>query len=71
MHWLHPDEEVGRGADMFDVEGFGADYAYTVDGGELGSIEYENFNAAGVKIKINGRGIHPGEAKGKMVNSFM
>ncbi len=65
-----PDEEVGRGADMFDVKGFGADYAYTVDGGELGSIEYENFNAAGVKIKINGRGIHPGEAKGKMVNSI-
>ena len=65
-----PDEEVGRGADMFDVEGFGADYAYTVDGGELGSIEYENSNAAGVKIKINGRGIHPGEAKGKMVNSI-
>ncbi len=65
-----PDEEVGKGADMFDVEGFGADYAYTVDGGELGSIEYENFNASGVKIKINGRGIHPGEAKGKMVNSI-
>lgn len=65
-----PDEEVGKGADMFDVEGFGADYAYTVDEGPLGPIEYENFNAAGVKIKINGRGIHPGEAKGKMVNSI-
>ena len=65
-----PDEEVGRGSDMFDVKGFGADYAYTVDGGELGEIEYENFNAASAKIVVNGRGIHPGNAKDKMINSI-
>lgn len=64
-----PDEEVGRGADEFDVDGFGADYAYTVDGGEVGGIEYENFNAAGATVTIKGLSIHPGSAKGKMVNA--
>ena len=64
-----PDEEVGRGADLFDVPGFGADYAYTVDGGTLGEIEYENFNAAGAKVIVHGLNIHPGSAKDKMVNS--
>ncbi len=64
-----PDEEIGRGADRFDVAGFGADYAYTVDGGTLGEIEYENFNAAGAKVEFRGLNIHPGSAKGKMVNS--
>ncbi len=64
-----PDEEIGRGADLFDVAGFGADYAYTVDGGKLGELEYENFNAAGAKITVSGRNIHPGSAKNKMINS--
>ena len=64
-----PDEEIGRGADKFDVEGFGADYAYTADGGTVGELEYENFNAAGAKIVFTGRNIHPGSAKNKMVNS--
>ena len=64
-----PDEEIGRGADLFDVEGFGADYAYTLDGGGLGEIEYENFNAASAVVKVHGRAIHPGSAKGKMVNA--
>lgn len=64
-----PDEEIGRGADLFDVEGFGADYAYTVDGGKLGELEYENFNAAGAKVTVHGLNIHPGAAKDKMVNS--
>ena len=64
-----PDEEVGRGADEFDVDGFAADYAYTVDGGELGGIEYENFNAAGATVTIKGRSIHPGSAKNKMINA--
>lgn len=64
-----PDEEIGRGADHFDVEGFGADYAYTVDGGAIGEIEYENFNAASAKIDINGVSIHPGSAKDKMINA--
>lgn len=64
-----PDEEVGRGADEFDVDGFGADYAYTVDGGEVGGIEYENFNAAGATVTVKGLSIHPGSAKGKMVNA--
>ena len=64
-----PDEEIGRGADLFDVKKFGADYAYTVDGGALGEIEYENFNAAGAVVKFSGRNIHPGSAKDKMVNS--
>ena len=63
------DEEVGRGIEYFDVEGFGMDYAYTVDGGVLGEIEYENFNAAAVKIHIKGRDIHPGYAKGIMINA--
>ena len=64
-----PDEEIGRGADLFDVKGFGADYAYTVDGGAVGEMEYENFNAAGAKVVFHGRNIHPGSAKNKMVNS--
>ena len=64
-----PDEEIGRGADLFDVAGFGADYAYTADGGTIGEIEYENFNAAGVKAEFFGLNIHPGSAKDKMVNS--
>ena len=64
-----PDEEIGRGADLFDVKGFGADYAYTADGGAIGEIEYENFNAAGAKVEFNGLNIHPGSAKDKMVNS--
>lgn len=64
-----PDEEIGRGADAFDIEGFGAYYAYTVDGGALGELEYENFNAASANIKIHGRSIHPGSAKNKMINA--
>lgn len=64
-----PDEEIGRGADKFDVAGFGADYAYTADGGPVGEIEYENFNAAGAVVTVHGRNIHPGSAKNKMVNS--
>lgn len=64
-----PDEEIGRGANLFNVEKFGAKYAYTIDGGEIGELEYENFNAATATIKINGRNIHPGTAKNKMVNS--
>ena len=64
-----PDEEIGRGADLFNVEKFGADYGYTVDGGGLGELEYENFNAAGACVVINGLNIHPGSAKDKMVNS--
>ncbi len=64
-----PDEEIGRGADKFDVKGFGADYAYTADGGAMGEIEYENFNAAGAKVIVHGLNIHPGSAKDKMVNS--
>jgi len=64
-----PDEEIGRGADLFDVKGFDADYAYTSDGGAIGEIEYENFNAAGAKAVFRGLNIHPGSAKDKMVNS--
>ena len=64
-----PDEEIGRGADRFDVAGFGADYAYTADGGPVGEIEYENFNAASAKAVFRGLNIHPGSAKDKMVNS--
>ena len=64
-----PDEEIGRGADLFDVKGFGADYAYTVDGGALGELEYENFNGASVIATFHGVNIHPGSAKNKMVNS--
>lgn len=66
-----PDEEVGRGADYFDVDLFGADYAYTVDGGMLGELEYENFNAAGAKLHVYGRSVHPGSAKGKMKNAIL
>ncbi|GMA98020.1 peptidase T [Pelosinus sp. IPA-1] len=65
-----PDEEIGRSAELFDVAAFGAEFAYTVDGGELGAIEYENFNAANVNVKIQGRIVHPGTAKGKMVNAL-
>lgn len=65
-----PDEEIGEGADHFDVEKFAADFAYTIDGGKIGELEYENFNAAGVKVVINGRNIHPGNAYGKMINSI-
>ena len=64
-----PDEEIGSGADHFDVKGFGADYAYTADGGPVGEIEYENFNAAGATVVFHGRNIHPGSAKNAMVNS--
>jgi len=64
-----PDEEIGRGADKFPVNSFDADFAYTVDGGELGELEYENFNAAGAKIIVRGRNVHPGTAKNKMLNS--
>lgn len=66
-----PDEEVGRGADFFDVENFGADVAYTVDGGPVGELEYENFNAASGKVDICGRGVHPGSAKGAMINALL
>ena len=65
-----PDEEVGRGVDFFDVRAFGADFAYTVDGGMEGELEYENFNAASAKIDIQGRNVHPGYAKNKMVNAL-
>ncbi len=64
-----PDEEIGRGADRFDIKNFGADYAYTADGGLIGELEYENFNAAGAKVTVHGLNIHPGSAKNKMVNS--
>ena len=66
---FNPDEEIGLGAHKFDVEKFGCEFAYTMDGGELGELEFENFNAAGAKFTINGRNVHPGSAKGKMVNS--
>ncbi len=66
-----PDEEIGSGADGFDVAGFGAAYAYTVDGGDLGDINYESFNAADLKVKFHGRSIHPGSAKGKMMNALL
>lgn len=66
-----PDEEIGEGADHFDVEKFGAEWAYTMDGGELGELEYENFNAASVKISIQGRSVHPGYAKDKMINALL
>src|SRR5690554_5066680 len=65
-----PDEEIGRGAHKFDVEKFGADWAYTMDGSQIGELEYENFNAASAKVRIKGIGVHPGYAKGKMVNSL-
>jgi len=66
-----PDEEIGRGADFFDVEKFNADFAYTVDGGPLGELEYENFNAASAKITVWGRNVHPGSAKNIMINSML
>ncbi|NLL76872.1 MAG: peptidase T [Clostridiales bacterium] len=66
-----PDEEVGAGADYFNVELFAADYAYTVDGGRLGELEYENFNAAGAKVRAHGRSVHPGDAKNKMLNALL
>lgn len=66
-----PDEEVGAGADYFDVALFGADFAYTVDGGRIGELEYENFNAAGAKVSVRGRSVHPGDAKGKMINAIL
>ena len=65
-----PDEEIGRGADKFDVKKFGAKWAYTIDGSEVGELEYENFNAAAAKVKIQGRNVHPGYAKNKMVNAL-
>ena len=65
-----PDEEIGRGADHFDVEKFGAEFAYTVDGGPIGELQYENFNAASARISIQGRNVHPGSAKNKMINSI-
>ncbi|MDX1470329.1 MAG: peptidase T [Flavobacteriaceae bacterium] len=65
-----PDEEIGRGAHKFDVEKFGADWAYTMDGGKIGELEYENFNAASATVTIKGKSVHPGTAKGKMVNSL-
>ena len=66
-----PDEEVGQGADHFDVEKFNADFAYTIDGGAIGELEYENFNAASAKVTIHGRNVHPGYAKDKMINSVL
>lgn len=66
-----PDEEIGRGADLFDVKKFGADWAYTMDGSEVGELEYENFNAAGAKIIFKGKSVHPGYAKGTMINSLL
>lgn len=66
-----PDEEVGQGVDYFDVEGFGADFAYTVDGGPIGELEYENFNAAGAKLIVHGYSVHPGSAKNRMLNAIL
>lgn len=66
-----PDEEIGRGAHKFDVKKFGADWAYTMDGSQIGELEYENFNAAGAKIIFKGKSVHPGYAKGKMINSML
>jgi tripeptide aminopeptidase len=66
-----PDEEIGRGAHKFDVEKFGAEWAYTMDGSQIGELEYENFNAAGAKITCKGKSVHPGYAKGKMINSML
>lgn len=66
-----PDEEIGRGADLFDVKKFGAQWAYTMDGSQIGELEYENFNAAGAKITFKGKSVHPGYAKGKMINSML
>ncbi|MGB3150990.1 MAG: peptidase T [Maribacter sp.] len=66
-----PDEEIGRGAHKFDVSAFGAEWAYTMDGSQIGELEYENFNAAGATLKITGKSVHPGYAKGKMVNAIV
>lgn len=66
-----PDEEIGRGAHKFDVKKFGADWAYTMDGSQIGELEYENFNAAGAKVIFRGKSVHPGYAKGKMINSML
>lgn len=66
-----PDEEIGRGAHHFDVDKFGAEWAYTMDGSQVGELEYENFNAAGAKITFKGKSVHPGYAKGKMINSML
>jgi tripeptide aminopeptidase len=66
-----PDEEIGRGADLFDVKKFGADWAYTMDGSQIGELEFENFNAASAKITCKGKSVHPGYAKGKMINSML
>ncbi|MDG3583381.1 peptidase T [Galbibacter pacificus] len=65
-----PDEEIGRGAHKFDVKKFGAEWAYTMDGSQVGELEYENFNAAGVKVTVKGKSVHPGYAKGKMINAI-
>ena len=66
-----PDEEIGRGAHKFDVKAFNADWAYTMDGSQIGELEYENFNAASAVVKVNGKIVHPGYAKGKMINSML
>lgn len=66
-----PDEEIGRGADLFDVEKFGADFAYTIDGGPIAELEYENFNAATAKIHIEGKSVHPGSAKNVLINALL
>ena len=68
---FNPDEEIGRGAHHFDVEKFGCEWAYTMDGGDIGQLEYENFNAAGAKVHIKGLSVHPGYAKGRMVNASL
>lgn len=68
---ITPDEEIGRGADLFDVKKFGADFAYTIDGGPVGELEYENFNAASVDIHIEGKSVHPGSAKNVLVNALL
>ena len=68
--WFTPDEEIGRGAHKFDVNKFGAQWAYTMDGSQIGELEYENFNAASAEVRIHGKIVHPGYAKGKMVNSM-
>ena len=64
-----PDEEIGEGASLFDIPGFGADFAYTVDGGDVGGIEYENFNAASATVTVHGFSVHPGSAKDSMINA--
>ena len=68
---FNPDEEIGEGAHKFDVEKFGCEWAYTMDGGEVGELEFENFNAASAKVTVKGRNVHPGYAKGKMINSML